>query len=110
MSLIYNLGRAEIDEYGVKDLVNDLNRCINTLEGLNKILEKTQNGKFPEAETYKRIEDGILDSIHKANHHQLNVLLNGGYKFRYYNELNNQETLKSEIQIRIRESKLNQLL
>lgn len=58
----------------------------------------------------KRIEDGILDSIHKANHHQLGVLLNGGYKFRYYNELNNQETLKSEIQIRIRESKLNQLL
>jgi hypothetical protein len=109
MSLIYHLGKAEISEYGVKDLVNDLNKCIDTLEGLNKILEKTQNGKFPEAETHKRIEDGILDSIHRANNHQLNVMLKGGYKFRFYTELNNQEALRSEIQKRLRNSKLKDL-
>lgn len=109
MSLIQNLGRAEIDEYGVKDLVDDLNKCIDTLEGLNKILEKTQNGKFPEAETHKRIEDGILDSIHNANNHQLNFMLKGGYKFRFYTELNDQETLKNEIQKRLRDNKLKEL-
>jgi hypothetical protein len=57
----------------------------------------------------KSLADGILDSIQNANTHQLNVILNGGYKFRYYTELNNKETLRLEIQRRIREIKLNQL-
>lgn len=109
MSLIYNLGRAEIDQYGVSELVKDLERCVDTLEGLNKILDKKEKGKFPEAETHKRIEDGILDSIHKANNHQLNVMLKGGYKFRFYTELNNQEALRSEIQKRLRDNKLKEL-
>lgn len=111
MSLIYNLGRAEIDQYGVSELVKDLERCVDTLEGLNKILEKKEKGKFPEAETYKRIEDGILDSIHKANNNQLTYMLNGGYKFRFYTEFNdNNELLRAEIQKRLRNNKIEEIL
>lgn len=67
-------------------------------------------GSFVEMEVFKKVEDGILDSIHKASNHQLNVLLNGGYKFKYYHELNDKEALKSEVQRRIRENKLNEIL
>ncbi len=93
----------------IYNLVSDLNRCIDTLENLNKVIEKTQNGKFPEAETHKRIEDGILDSIYKANNNQLSIMLNGGYKFRFYTELNNQEALRNEIQKRLRDHNLKKL-
>jgi len=112
MSLIYTLGKAEISEEGVKDLVKDLENCIHTLENMNSILKgsKSSGRSYLETEVYKKIEDNILDSIHNANKHQLNVILNGGYKFRFYTELNNNETLKNEIQKRLRDNKLKELL
>ena len=82
MSLIYNLGKSEISEEGAKDLLKDLETCIQTLDNMNVILKSSQSngGSYLETELYKKIEDGILDSIHNANKHQLNVILNGGYK------------------------------
>ena len=112
MSLIYHLGKAETSEEGVKDLVKDLESCVETLEKMSEILIlSSKSGRsFVEMEVFKKVEDGILDSIHKANNHQLNVLLNGGYKFKYYYELNDVEKRKNEVQRRIRESKLNEIL
>lgn len=112
MSLIYHLGKAETSEEGVKDLVKDLESCVETLENMTEILNRRSKSdrSFVEMEVFKKVEDAILDSIHKANNHQLNVLLNGGYKFKYYTELNDKEALKSEVQKRIRENKLNQIL
>jgi 3-dehydroquinate dehydratase len=112
MSLIYHLGKSETSDGGVKDLVKDLETCIETLKNITEITNKTKSTgrSFSEAELFKKIEDGILDSIHKANEHQLNVLLNGGYRFKYYIELNDAEKCKIEIQKRLRDSKLNELL
>ena len=112
MSLIYHLGRAETHEDGVKDLIADLESCCETLSNMTEIINrKNKNGRsFFENDIFKKIEDGILDSIHKANNHQLNVILNGGYKFKYYTELNNKEARKLEVQRRIRENKLNEIL
>jgi len=112
MSLITNLGKAEIDQEGVKDLVKDLETCIETIKNITEITIRTKGigRSFSEAELFKKIEDGILDSIHKANEHQLNVLLNGGYRFKYYIELNDVEKCKIEIQKRLRDNKLNEIL
>ena len=100
MSLIYHLGKAESSEEGVKDLVKDLETCIESMENMTDILNRRgKSGRsFIEMEIFKKVEDGILDSIHKASINQLNVILNGGYKFRYYHELNDKEVLKSEVQ------------
>jgi len=112
MSLIYNLGKSEINQEGVKDLLKHLETCIETLKNITEITNKTKSTgrSFFETETFKKVEDGILDSIHRANNHQLSVLLNGGYKFKYYIELNDPENRKSEIQKRLRDNKLNELL
>jgi 3-dehydroquinate dehydratase len=83
---------------------------VKTLENIMEITKRKGSRSYSECETFKKIEDGILDSIHNANTHQLNVILNGGYKFRYYTELNKKETIQSEVQRRIRESRLNQIL
>lgn len=93
-------------------LIKSLENCVKSLEDMTEILDrKNKIGRsYLETETFKKIEDGILDSIHNANNHQLDVILNGGYKFKYYYELNNKELLKSEVQRRIRENKLNEIL
>jgi hypothetical protein len=112
MSLIYHLGKSETSDEGVKDLVKELETCIETLKNITEITNKTKSTgrSFFETETFKKVEDGILDSIHKANNHQLSVLLNGGYKFKYYTELNDPKNRKNEIQNRLRDNKLNELL
>jgi len=86
-----------------------LESCVKSLVNMIEITKRKGSRSYSESETFKKIEDGILDSIHNANTHQLNVLLKGGYKFIYYTELNNKETLRLEIQRRMREIKLNQL-
>lgn len=116
MSLVYNLGKSSISESGVKDVIEDLKSCIKTLENMTDILNKSNGnhsvskGDYLKAEINKKIEDGILDSIHNANNYQLNVLLNNGYRFSYYTELNDMSKLKNEIQSRIRNNKLEQIL
>jgi hypothetical protein len=112
MSLIYHLGKSETSEEGVKDLVKDLETCIETLKNITQVTNKAKKSgrSFLETEIFKKIEDGILDSIHKANNHQLSVLLNDGYKFKYYTELNDPENRKNEIKKRLRDNKLKELL
>jgi len=121
MSLIYNLGKSSISESGVKDHTTTVNKTliniiIEDLENMTDILNKSNGnhsvskGDYLKAEINKKIEDGILDSIHKANTHQLNVLLNYGYRFKYYTELNDMTKLRNEIQSRIRNAKIEKIL
>jgi 3-dehydroquinate dehydratase len=95
----------------MNNLVKDLENCVQTLENLNTILKgsKSSGRSYVETEVNKKIEDGILDSIHNANSHQLSVILNGGYRFRFYTELNDKEKLRSEVQKRLRDKKLKEL-
>lgn len=95
----------------MNNLIKDLETCVQTLENINSILKGSKYGRsYAETEVNKKIEDGILDSIHNANNHQLSVILNGGYRFRFYTELNDKEKLRNEIQKRLRDNKLKELL
>jgi hypothetical protein len=38
MSLIYHLGKSETSDGGVKDLVKDLETCIETLKNITEII------------------------------------------------------------------------
>lgn len=59
-----------------------------------------------EAATFKNIEEGIIKNLHKANKHQLNMMLNN-YRFRYYTEFNKDKNL---IIKELRENKLKEIL
>jgi hypothetical protein len=92
------------------DLFEGLENLSNKLEEMKEIAKKSHNGDYLRVDVDKKIEDGILDSIHNANPHQLNHILNGGYIFRFYTELNDKESLRNEVQRRLRDNKLNSLI
>jgi 3-dehydroquinate dehydratase len=92
-------------------LESHLSSMINTLDEMTKILNKSKENKENVSMTmlYKNIEDGILDKIHDANQNQLNHIMNS-YRFRFYTEFNtDKELLKNEIQMRLRDNKLQKL-
>jgi len=96
----------------MSELESKLSSMIESLEELNKVLSKSKSNREDLSMTmlYKNIEDGILDKIHDANQHQLNVMMNS-YRFKYYAEFNtDKELLRNEIQKRLRENKLEKLL
>lgn len=93
----------------MKDLVKRLESLSSEMEELNDILSRGGTNRFTESLVYKKVEDGILNKIHTANDHQLTMMMNS-YKFRYYTEYNNKEVLRAEIQKRIREHKLKEIL
>lgn len=96
----------------MNELESKLSSMIESLEELNKVLSKSKSNREDVSMTvlYKNIEDGILDKIHDANQHQLNTMMNS-YRFKYYTEFNtDKELLRNEIQKRLRENKLNNLL
>jgi hypothetical protein len=92
------------------DLFEGLENLADKLEEMKEIIKKSHKGDYLSADLDKKIEDGILDKIHNANKHQLNIILNGGYKFRFYTELNDKENLRNEVQKRLRDNKLNSLI
>ncbi len=89
------------------DIIKDLESMISNLDELKRL--KSMGGDYTTNMVSKKVEDGILDKIHTANDHQLNVIMNS-YRFRYYTEYNNKEVLRGEIQKRIREHKLKEIL
>jgi hypothetical protein len=94
----------------MSELLNSLESLISKMGGLIEIQRKSKSFSDDVMLTtfYKSSEDGILDHIHKANPHQIKVML-GSYKWRFYTQYNDSETLALEIQRRIRDKKLEKL-
>lgn len=92
------------------ELIKDLESCVDKINNLSEITSKSKNFiyGFLEAEVYKKMEDGLLDNIHKANDKQLNYMLN--HRFKYYIQFNDGEILAKEITKRLREHKINEIL
>ena len=59
-------------------------------------------------ETHKRIEDGILDSIHTASEEQIGLLVRYR-KWVYYYEYEDSSLLENEIKARLRNNKLKEI-
>jgi 3-dehydroquinate dehydratase len=96
----------------MNELESKLSSMIKSLDELTKVLNKSKSNREDVSITmlYKNIEDGILDKIHDANGHQLNMMMNS-YRFKYYTEFNtDKELFKNEIQKRLRDNKLEKLL
>lgn len=96
----------------MNELESKLTSMIESLDELTKVLSKSKSNREDVSMTmlYKNIEDGILNKIHDANEHQLNVMMNS-YRFKFYTEFNtDKELLRNEIQKRLRENKLEKLL
>ena len=89
--------------------MKDLERMCSTMEEITSISNKKNGRSYTENAVYKKIEEGILDKIPTASDDQLKNLLNT-YKFVFYNEYNDKKVLAMEIQKRIREYKLVNLL
>jgi len=95
----------------MSELESKLSSMIESLDELTKVLNKSKSNREDVSMTmlYKNIEDGILDKIHDANQHQLNMMMNS-YRFKYYTEFNtDKELLRNEIQKRLRDKKLKEL-
>jgi 3-dehydroquinate dehydratase len=95
----------------MNELESKLSSMIESLDELTKVLNKSKSNREDVSMTmlYKNIEDGILDKIHDANQHQLNIMMNS-YRFKYYTEFNtDKELLRNEIQKRLRDNKLKEL-
>jgi hypothetical protein len=86
---ILNLGES-IDLLDVRDLLLDLSQRTTSEVGyINKLKERAwETGMTIQAvEIHKKIEDGILRNLHKADAQQIDRVL-GNIKFVYYDEYN----------------------
>jgi 3-dehydroquinate dehydratase len=95
----------------MNELTKKLESIIETLEEMESVLNKSNSNRESVSMSilFKNIEDGILDNIHNANNKQLNHIIHN-YTFRYYTEYNtDKDLLKSEINKRTRDIKLNDL-
>lgn len=94
----------------MSDILNQLESLISKMDELTEIQKRSKSfsGDVILTTFYKSSEDGILEHIHKANPHQMRVML-GSYKWRFYTQYNNPEVLALEIQRRIRDKKLEKL-
>lgn len=94
-----------------KDLEKKLENLIEKVNDLKDLSERSKSERkdITTMSLHKKIEDGVLDNIHNANKSQLiNFLKN--YRFQYYTEYNDKELLKNEVNRRLRDNKLKQLL
>jgi hypothetical protein len=92
-------------------LEKELEVLCENLTQINEILSKVGGAQnYTKNLVYKGVEDGILDKIQNANAFQLNYIMNE-YKFQYYTEFNsNRNLLRSEINKRLRDKKIDNLL
>jgi hypothetical protein len=90
------------------ELIKDLESCVDKINNLSEITSKSKNFIYGFLEVYKKMEDGLLDNIHKADDKQLNYMLN--HRFKYYIQFNDGEILAKEITKRLREHKINEIL
>ena len=90
----------------MKEVEEELKGLIKTIQELKELV----GCKQPNALLWKRVEDGILDNIHKANDYQRNQIINN-YPFKFYGRFNrDKDSLKSLIKHKIREDRLKKLL
>lgn len=91
----------------MKEVIEKLQKLEKDILDLQDFAIRRKNFKTAvEATAYKNIEDGIIKNLHKANKHQMHIMLNS-YKFRYYTEFNDDKNL---IIKELRENKLNGIL
>lgn len=94
----------------MKELEESLKRISDQVAELTEIAKRTEKSgrSFAYMESFKRVEDGILDAIHTATEGQIESLIK--YRqFVYYDEYNDEETLMNEIKTRRRNAKLNDI-
>lgn len=94
----------------MEELLNKLNATVSQMEEDLEILRRGGVDNYTTKKVFKKVEDGMLDRIHTANEQQMRVLMSGGYKFQYYGEFNNRETLRKEIKRRLRLKQISELL
>lgn len=88
------------------DLIKLLEETIEKIEELKDFKIRSRNfSTNVEAEAFKNIEIGIINSISNANEYQKVQILNN-FKFRYYTEFNNKDILLSKL----RDNQLNKIL
>lgn len=91
----------------MKEVIEKLQKLEKDILDLQDFAIRRKNfSSAVEATAYKNIEDGIIKNLHKANKHQMHIMLNS-YKFRYYTEFNDDKNL---IIKELRENKLNGIL
>jgi hypothetical protein len=93
------------------DIKENLIKIIDKIEELKDLSERSNKSRRDTSTLfiYKGIEDGILDNIHNASKEQL-VRFIRDYRFSYYTEYNDKQLLQSEINKRLRDNKLKQIL
>jgi hypothetical protein len=94
----------------MEDLLKKLDSTVSQMEEDLEILRRGGLSNFTKTSVFKKVEDGILENIHNANKHQLRLMNSGNYKFQYYTEYNNRETLRKEIKRRLRIKQIGQIL
>lgn len=91
----------------MKEVIEKLQKLEKDILDLQDFAIRSKNfNSAIEATAFKNIEDGIIKNLHKANKHQMHIMLNS-YKFRYYTEFNDDKNL---IIKELRENKLNGIL
>jgi hypothetical protein len=94
------------------DIKEKLIEIIDKISELKDLSERSNKSRRDTSTLFihKGIEDGILDNIHKASKEQLVRFLRD-YRFSYYTEYNDdKQLLQSEINKRLRDNKLKQIL
>jgi hypothetical protein len=93
------------------DIKENLIKSIDKIKELKDLAERSNKSRRDTSTLFihKGIEDGILDNIHNASKEQLVRFLRD-YKFVYYTEYNDKQLLQSEINKRLRDNKLKQIL
>lgn len=94
----------------MNDVSRNLSDIISKVGELKEIQERSKyfSGDFLIANFYKSSEDGILENIHNANKHQLEVMLSS-YKWKYYTNYNDPKELSLEILKRVRDKKIENI-
>jgi hypothetical protein len=86
----------------LEELTDSLKRLIEVMGEIRSTSE------FKIKEIDKNIEDGILKNLDKADENQLKRLSN--FKWKYYNELNDEDNLKNRIVYELRYKKIDNIL
>ena len=91
------------------NILNKLSKLISKFEDISEIQKRSNSfsGDFLMTEFYKKSEDGILENIHNATSHQIDRMYS--YNWKFYTQYNDKTVLKSEILMRVRESKIKKL-
>ena len=92
------------------EINDDIKELSDSVDELELILEaKKKGGDISQLLTWKKIEDGMIDAFDIMSEEQERLLLRN-FTFRWYDELNDENTLKERIKKARRSNKLNDIL